>query len=237
MKNIGYHFKLILKFLLKTLFVLFLLLISIIFLGTGIREMADMAQNKPQDLAAINTFLTESLVIITGVYAYFTFLMVREMKKSRQRLDEPNIQISLEPQERWGNFFDLVIENLGDVAVYDLKLSIKPSGLKTIGDKKLEDFNLFHKAIPILGTRQKIKTFAISYVDFIHSDQPKQIRFIAEYKTKDNKPRKQNYDFDMEVYLNMPCHSEKSLTDVTKQMEELVDKVGEIAKYYKDKSA
>jgi len=67
------------------------------------------------DFAAINTFLTESLAIITGIYAYFTLLMVREMQKSREKLDEPNIQISLEPQVRWDNFFDLIIENLGNV--------------------------------------------------------------------------------------------------------------------------
>lgn len=182
------------------------------------------------DFAAINTFLTESLVIITGIYAYFTLLMVRETQKSREKLDEPNIQISLEPQVRWGNFFDLIIENLGNVPVYDLKLSINPKNLKTFGDKKLEDMNLFNRIIPVFGVRQKLKTLAISYVDFIHSDQPKQISFTAEYKTKDNKPRTQSYDFDMEVYLSVSFQSEG---DISKHMERLADRVVEIAKYCK----
>jgi len=156
------------------------------------------------------------------------------MKKSRQKLDEPNIQISLEPQVRWGNFFDLIVENLGNVPAYDLKLSIEPSGLKTIGDKKLEDLNLFHKLIPVFGVRQKIKTFAIAYVDFINSDQPKKISLTAEYKTKDNDSRVQSYDFDMDVYLKMSCESEKSLTDVAKQIERLADAVSEFSKINKN---
>lgn len=225
--------KQIIKYFFKIIFGIFLLLIAIVFLGAGIKMMADMAQNKPSDFAAINTFLTESLVIITGIYAYFTLLMVREMKKSRHKLDEPNIQISLEPQVRWGNFFDLIIENLGNVPVYDLKLSINPKNLKTFGDKKLEDMNLFNKIIPVFGVRQKLKTLAISYVDFIHSDQPKQISFTAEYKTKDNKLRAQSYDFDMEVYLNMSFQSEGTLTDISKHMEKLADQVAEISKYCK----
>jgi hypothetical protein len=226
--------KQIIKYFFKIIFGIFLLLIVIVFLGAGIKMMADMAQNKPSDFVAINTFLTESLVIITGIYAYFTLLMVREMKKSRQKLDEPNIQISLEPQVRWGNFFDLIVENLGNVPAYDLKLSIEPSGLKTIGDKKLEDLNLFHKLIPVFGVRQKIKTFAIAYVDFINSDQPKKISLTAEYKTKDNDSRVQSYDFDMDVYLKMSCESEKSLTDVAKQIERLADAVSEFSKINKN---
>lgn len=228
--------KQIFKYFFKIILCLFLLMVAIIFLGSGVKMMADMAQNKPFDFAAINTFLTESLVLITGVYSYFTLLMVKEMKKSREKLDEPNIQISLEPQVRWGNFFDLIVENLGNVPVYNLKLSIKPSNLKTFGNKKLEDMNLFNKIIPVFGVHQKIKTLAISYVDFIHSNQPKQISFTAEYKTKDNKLRVQNYDFDMEVYLNMSFQSEGTLTDISKHLEKIAGYVSAIPKIQKIKS-
>lgn len=219
--------KKIIKYFFGIIFGIFILLIVLMFIGSGIKMMSNMAQDKPFDFAALNAFFT-------ATYTYLTLLMVREMQKSREKLDEPNIQVSLEPQMRWGNFFDLIVENLGNVPVYDLKLSIEPSGLKTIGDKKLEDLSLFRKAIPVFGVRQKIKTFAIEYVNFINSDQPKQINFTAEYKTKNNERRVQSYDFDMEVYLKMSCESEKSLTDVVKQIERLTNVISGFSKINKN---
>ena len=64
--------------------------------------------------------------IFTLTLTLATFFMWLEMYKSRKRLDKPNIQIYFEPQARWGNFFNLVVANLGNVSVYDLTLSIEP---------------------------------------------------------------------------------------------------------------
>jgi hypothetical protein len=221
MFNFKKNIKKIFDHSLEIIFFIFLLFLSFILLGMGTKGMANMAQNKPYDFAAINLFLTESLVVVTAFYTYFTFMMVREMKKSRERMDEPNIQITLEPQARWGNFFDLIIENLGNVSVFDLRIDIEPKGLKTLGQRKIEELNLFHRKIPVFGVRQKLKNFAISYVDFINSDQQKQISFIAEYRTKNNEQRTQKYDFDMEIYKGMDCETEKSLSDIANKMDNI----------------
>jgi len=170
------------------------------------------------------------IAIFTGIYVMGTFLMWFEMKKSRERLDEANIQITLEPQERYGQFFDLVIENLSNVPVYELKLSIEPKGLKTKGDRKLEDLNLFKKVIPVFGVNQKIRTLALFYIDFIHSDQPKQIKFIAEYKTRYKKIKRQEYEFDLEIYFEMSYRSRKDLNDIAEQFEILNKKLDKLGK-------
>jgi hypothetical protein len=170
------------------------------------------------------------IALFTIIYVIGTFLMWWEMRKTRIKLDESNIQITLEPQARWGNFFDLVIRNIGNVPVYDLELDINPKNLKTIGDTKLEDLNLFKKSIPVFGINQKISTFAISYVDFINSDQSKNISFIAKYKDGRGKQRIQKYDFDMEIYMGTSASSEKSLKDVVEQMEKIVNELKNISK-------
>jgi hypothetical protein len=183
----------------------------------------------------LNTNAGAVTAIFTAIYVFGTFLMWWEMRKSRLRLDEPNIQISLEPQLRWGNFLDLLVENIGNIPVYDLKLTIYPSGLKTRGDKNLEDLNLFKKTIPVFGVGQKIKTFAISYIDFVNKDQSRKIRFVAEYRTGNNKKRiVQEYDFDLEVYLGMTALSEKSLNDVVEQLKELTKETTKIASSIQD---
>lgn len=161
------------------------------------------------------------IAIFTAIYVIGTLLMWWEMRKSRIRLDEPNIQISFEPQKRWGNFFDLIIKNLGNSPVYDLKFEIDPKGLKTLGDRKLEDLNLFRRTIPVFGIGEELRTFAITYPSYIHSDQPKQFSIITKYKTKNGEWKTQKYDFDMEVYKGMSASSEKSLNEVIDQIEKI----------------
>jgi hypothetical protein len=172
------------------------------------------------------------LTVLTAVYVLGTFLMLRETRRSRLKAEEPNIQISLEPQARWGNFFDLVIANIGNVPVYNFSLKIEPAGLKTIGNRKLEDINLFKKSIPVLGKGEQMKTFAISYVDFIHSDQQKQISFTARYKNANGKEFVQKFDFDLEVYENMSASSESSLNDVVSEMKDIKDEISKVARHF-----
>lgn len=174
------------------------------------------------------------IAIFTAIYVMGTLLMWQEMKKSRERLDEPNIQISFEQQTRWGNFLDLVIENIGNTTVYNLRLAIEPKGLKTAGERKLEDINLFKTKIPTFGVGQKLRTNAIAYLDFMKISQPKQFSIIAKYMTKFDKIKEQKYDFDMEIYRGMSASAEKSLNDIefvlqkiNRNMSEFVDKYGD----------
>lgn len=175
------------------------------------------------------------LVILTAVYVIGTLMMWFEMRQTRLKAEESNIQVSLEPQARWGNFFDLVIANIGNVPVYDLSISMKPKGLKTLGDKKLEDINLFKRPIPVFGKGQILSTFAISYVDFINSDQQKQITFIVNYKTVSGKNRTQEFGFDLEVYKNMSASSESSLGDVVAEMKNITKKLEKISQHFEKK--
>lgn len=160
--------------------------------------------------------------------AIFTGLTVCEMRKSRQRLEKPNIQISLEPQARWGNFFDLVIENLGEVPVYNLQLELEPKGVIGIGDRKIDDINLFKTKMPVFGVNRKMRTFIISYPDYLTKKQPNTISFTAKYKTASGRKVEQKYTFNMGVYEGMTASSEKSLKDVTKVLEKIERKLGGI---------
>ncbi len=175
------------------------------------------------------------LVLLTAVYVVGTLLMWFEMRQTRLKAEESNIQVTLEPQARWGNFFDLVIANIGNVPVYDLSISMEPKGLKTLGDRKLEDINLFKYSIPVFGKGQTISTFAISYVDFINSEQQKQITFIVHYKTRSGKNRTQKFDFDLEVYKNMSASSESSLSDVVTEMKNMTNKIDRISQHFEKK--
>lgn len=175
------------------------------------------------------------LVVLTAVYVVGTLMMWFEMRQTRLKAEESNIQVSLEPQARWGNFFDLVITNIGNTPVYDLSISMTPKGLKTIGDRKLEDINLFKRSIPVFGKGQTLSTFAISYVDFINSEQQKQIVFIVNYRTEFGKKRTQEFSFDLEVYKNMSASSESSLSDVVTEMKNMTNKIDRISQHFEKK--
>ncbi len=75
-----------------------------------------------------------------------------------------------------------------------------------------------------------MRTFAVAYIDYIHSNQPKQFSIIAKYETKNGKYKTQKYDFDMEVYKGMSASTEKSLNEVVDQIEKLNKNLEKIVK-------
>lgn len=195
--------------------------------------------NVVQSLAHIIATLTSeldkhsgsALALLTAIYAIGTFLMWWEMRGARLKADEPSVQISLEPRARSGNFFDLVISNIGNVPVYKFRISIYPSGLETIGKSRLEDLNLFKRTFPVFGKGTTLRTLAISYVDFIHSAQPKQITLIATYYSSYGKKYEQHFDFDMEIYMNMSAPSENNLNDVVSKLAAMTNEISKVARY------
>ena len=158
------------------------------------------------------------VAIFTAVYVIYTQRMWKEMRISRFKLEEPNIQISLEPEKRWGNLFDLVIKNIGNVPVYDLKIDIEPSGIRGIENHAIEEINLFKNKMPVFSQGQELRTFVIDYSSYISLKQPWQITFKAKYETPHGKGRQQAYTFDMKFYEGMSASNEKTLNDIVKSL-------------------
>ena len=143
----------------------------------------------------IFTFLDNHNII----YLLGTFLMWSEARASRIRQDEPHIQMYIEPDEKKPQLFKLIVENLGPVPIYNLKIKVNHHGLVTTDGRKLEELTIFNHQIPVLGIQRKLRTVLISFPEN-HNKASRKINFLAEYQRRDGKFKKQRFDFDIALY-------------------------------------
>lgn len=137
------------------------------------------------------------IAVFTGVYVIGTLLMWWELRKSRLGFDEPRIQISLVPRKvRFENVIDLVIENVGNVPVIDLKLYFEPNIKNTYG-RLLSD--VFKEPIKTLSKGKSIKMVLFRSKDI---SQIKELKIVTEYSSlyNPNLKKKLEFNFDMKNF-------------------------------------
>lgn len=177
--------------------------------------------------------------LATGLLAVLTFLyvkatqemvranrdMVREMRQTNKRLNDPNVQVVLEPGKRHGSLFELAIRNTGNVSVYDVRVEIAPTDFPGLTVESLGDLHLFKVPIPILTETQEIRTILFSYMDFTSfvesNDRDSIVTFTVAYRTLQGEEGSQTYAYDLDLYKGLTDFSEASLNDVVKQLKDL----------------
>jgi hypothetical protein len=159
-------------------------------------------------------YLTFFLVIITGIYAFFTYQILKANQNSvlaMQAQSEASYRpyvtarISMQVGEP---FFYLNIENIGKTAAKNLKLSLNKDfyqrGEKT--DKNnIKNFPLFNDLISEFTASTHFFYPLVSSVDLLSNtfDEnlvPKKFSIIAEYSYSNNKCVKEVFTFDLSVY-------------------------------------
>lgn len=175
----------------------------------------------------------------TGVLALLTFLyvkatqemvkanrdMVDQMRQTNERLDQPNVEVILEPGQRQGSLFELAVKNTGAVSVYDVRISVSPTDYPGLTVEHLGDLNLFRTPIPILTETQEIRTILFHYNEVIESvgtdGQSSTMTFRVTYSTPRGEEKSQTYAYDLNLYNELTDFSEAALKDVVKVLKEL----------------
>lgn len=182
-----------------------------------------------QVLAAVATgllaFLTFRYVRATEEMVRANREMVMEMRQTNERMNEPNVQVILEPGKRHGSLFELAVRNTGNVSLYDVHLEIDPKDTPSLTGGTLGDLNLFRIPIPVLTEMQEVRTILLNYrsvLSFAESDgQSYTVTFTVTYRTLQGQTKSQIYAYDLNLYKDLTDFSEASLNDVVKQVKDL----------------
>ncbi|MCU8015939.1 hypothetical protein L5M36_03370 [Shewanella sp. SM72] len=161
-------------------------------------------------------YLTFSLVVITGLYAFFTYKILKANQSSVSAIQEQmeassrpyvTVRISMQVGEP---FFYLNIENVGKTAAKNLILSIDKDFFQ-YGENKLErnikEFPVFKNVVLEFPTGTHLFYPLISSVDILSDSAdvelvPREFRVTAEYAYLNNKVVREVFHFDLSVYQN-----------------------------------
>ena len=145
-------------------------------------------------IQAIFSFL---IVIVTLVYVVINLRMFYEMKKTREMSEIPEISIRL--KKRMSGFYDIVVENISDIPVFELKFLNSPD-LPLYGNKTTKDIGFFKDGIKYMAPHQSYVSF---FFDYHNVDvQFQTIEFQFEYKNRQNKIFKQNFEINLSLFYD-----------------------------------
>jgi hypothetical protein len=102
---------------------------------------------------------TGATTLATGVLAWFTWVMATATDRMAKAAREPDVVATIEPT-RWSKIhLDLVVENTGPSAAYDVTLDVQPPLYRDQGNSGAEDVPISLRPITVLRSRSSLRNF------------------------------------------------------------------------------
>ena len=172
-----------------------------------------------QNSGALLVVFSLVVTLATVFYVILTGKLVSESRKMREAQTEPNIFVSLHSKEDWVGLIDLVIQNIGLGAAYNLKFELKPDFEYSKG-QFLSELNFIKNGVNYLAPSQKIKHFLTSLVGKKELEKIK-IEFKVKYENSLGKLSQENYILDFSEFYGRRRVGEPSLKKIADNLEKI----------------
>ena len=174
---------------------------------------------------------TSMVALSTVVYALLTWKLVAETRLLREAQTQPHIGVYLRPSDAWLNFFDLVIENHGHGAAYDIRWDAGPD-LNAMAEKGVHlDYLKSLDGLTYMAPGQRIQSFFGSAVDLLKHDPPPCVTVSVQYADAQQAKHKSSYVLDPARFKGQsrvggnPEHEmAKALTELSKLFNQVVER-------------
>ena len=160
---------------------------------------------------------------------------VAEMVEDRDQQIAPYVVVFFDHQTD-SPIFDLVIKNTGRTAARDVEVTFEPPLQTSLKNYDIEQLAFIHQVIPTLPPEYEIRA-SVDVIDNALKSVtlPKQYRVKVTYSggIKAEK-READYILDLNIFNGILETHTRSLTDLTKAVEKISDKLDELAKITRD---
>jgi hypothetical protein len=186
--------------------------------------MSQLVRLLNENAGALSVLFSFVVMVATVVYAVLTLFLVRETSKLRKLETDPNISIYLEPQEQWISLMDLVIQNNGRAAAYEVHFKIYPD-FECRAGQFLSSYP-FMQVIRYLAPGQRFKFFLASAVEVLAREAGKSFTIEATYKSQAGKIYQEKFTLDFEHFRGMTNVGQSAaykIADAIEKMQKNID--------------
>jgi hypothetical protein len=175
--------------------------------------------------AAITALATVVLTFITAYYAYINFGLLRENRELRSGMQRPELAVYVTAHEGWANFVNLVVENVGPGAAYDVRLSTDREF--TVGrDVDFGSLGLFRHTLGFLATRQRIEHLLAVMVTELFKEQ---LEISAIYSDSQGEIYKKKFAINFAVFENIARPAKHPLYSLAGSLEKIQENLEKLA--------
>lgn len=160
---------------------------------------------------------------------------VAEMVEDRDQQMAPYVVVFFDHQTD-SPIFDLVIKNTGRTAARDVEIAFDPPLQTSLKNYHIEELAFIHQIIPTLPPEYEIRASVDVIDNAIKSETlPKQYRVRVTYSGGIKPDRRAaEYILDLNIFEGILETHTRSLTDLTKAVEKISDKIDDLARSTRD---
>lgn len=177
---------------------------------------------------AFSILFAAIVAISTAVYAVLTWKLVSETRKLREFQTEPNMSITLQPKEAYISFIDMVIENIGLGAAYDIYLKVDPDFVYEQG-RSLSDKSYFKNGIKYLKPGQKIQFFLTSMLEDHENKIKTSLEIISTYKDRVGKEYESVFIIDFSELRGLTTLGTPPLHKIAEEISKIRQTLGHVS--------
>jgi len=162
---------------------------------------------------------------------------VAEMVEDRDQQIAPYVVVYFDHQTD-SPIFDLVIKNTGRTAARDVQIAFDPPLQTSLKNYDIEKLAFIHQVIPTLPPEYEIRA-SVDVINNVLSSEtlPRQYRVKVTYTGGVKADlREAEYLLDLNVFNGILETHTRSLTDLTKAIEKISDKLDDLAKITQDRN-
>ena len=160
---------------------------------------------------------------------------VAEMVEDRDQQIAPYVVIYFDNQTD-SPIFDLVIKNTGRTAARNVWIAFDPPLQTSLKNYDIEQLAFIHQVIPTLPPDYEIRASVDVIKNVLNSETlPKQYHVKVSYLGGiKSSPREAEYILDLNVFNGILETHTRSLSDLTRAVEKISDKIDELARSTRD---
>lgn len=147
-------------------------------------HLPDLTAWSPETWSAAGTLATAVVAIAA---AFVAWRQVKEARALRSEQAQPYVFVDFQPSRAWNKAVNLVVENIGKTAAYDVKIELdqRMQATKEHPGYALADSVLLTDGVPTMPPGRRIEAFFD--VSYEHRDSGLPLRYVATVTCKDSK--------------------------------------------------
>lgn len=174
------------------------------------------------------------LTLATIIYAAITAWMLRETKKMREIQTEPDIFITVQPQERATFILNLVIQNIGLGAAYDLRFKVEPN-IEMRSGFSLSNVNFIKNGFRYLAPKQKLECMVAQTIEEAGKKETTLHEITVSYKNKTKKSYQATFVLDFTEYFGMRYVKDDPFEGIIHKLQDIHADIENFGKTYGSK--
>jgi len=190
-----------------------------------------------QNSGAFSVIFSAVVALATVVYAVLTWKLVSETRKMREVQTEPKISANIQADERYINWINLIIQNIGLGPAYNVKFEVNPDfedrNIPDVEDAsrhfKLSEVGFIKDGLPYFAPDQKLQFFLTNLAESFEEKLKMAFEIKITYENSIHKLYSDSYLIDFSQQRRLNQVGEPPIYTISKKIESIDTTLKEIS--------